>query len=373
MKRRIRRKHGPHFRRQTPPGAPPGEVRAPPQSPPPAVRAFLYGPQQVEEVVVNDLSQIAALRGRAPVLWLNVEGLGSTETILTIGQVFALHPLALEDVVHVHQRAKAEHYEGHLFLVARMVSPDRGCETEQCSLFLGNDFVITFLEDPGDAFDFVRMRLKNDQAHIRQRGAGYLAYALLDAIVDAYFPVVEAVGDRLDDLEDRTLQQTGNRSIAEIHATKHDLRGLRRALWPLRDMLNALLRDPSPLLDADSRVYLRDCHDHTVQILDLVETYRELCSDLTDLYLSSLSNRLNEVMKLLTIMSTIFMPIGVVASVYGMNFEHMPELHWKYGYAWALGLMVCVGAGLVGYFFHRGWLLGEVQQSSDQSPPTGSS
>jgi magnesium transporter len=221
--------------------------------------------------------------------------------------------------------------------------------------------LLTFIEDPGDCFESVRTRLRGG-GPLRESGPGYLAYSLIDAVVDAYFPVVETFAERLDRLEDRVIARPSRRAVAEIHAAKHSLRSLRRIVWPLREAVNSLVRDPSPLIDDNTRVHLRDCYDHLVQIIDLVETYRELCSDLTDLYLSSLSNRMNEVMKVLTIIATLFMPLSFITGLYGMNFHtersrwNMPELDWLYGYPFALGMMALTALGMLWYFWHKGWL-----------------
>lgn len=305
--------------------------------------------------------EVVELLAQWPVTWLNVAGLGNAEVIAELGRIFALHPLALEDVVHLRQRAKVEQYGDTLFIVARMAECCGELETEQLTMFVGKNFVLTFLEDPGDCFEPVRARLRSG-GRLRQASSGYLAYSLLDAVIDAYFPVVESYAERLDRLEDRVIAKPSRRAIAEIHAAKHDLRTLRRIVWPLREAVNSLIRDPSPLIDDDTRVHLRDCYDHLVQIIDLVETYRELCSDLTDLYLSSISNRMNEVMKVLTIIATIFMPLGFITGVYGMNFNtaasrwNMPELNWRYGYLFAWTLMGLTLLAMLWYFRRKGWL-----------------
>ncbi len=350
------------FSRRSQPGDLPGLVQPDPESPPPVVHVIAYGPDQFVEQRVTDCRQVAELVNKAPVTWVNVEGLGDANTIRSIGDLFHLHALALEDVVNTHQRPKAEQYQGFLFIVARMAELNDRLETEQVSLFLGPNFVVTFLEDPGDAFESVRQHLRNSQGRMRSSNAGYLAYCLLDAVVDGYFPVVESYGERLDELEDEVVSSPTRATIAWAHQVKRDLRSLRRAVWPLREAINALARDPHDVIDAETRVYLRDCYDHTVQIIDIVETYRELDADLTDLYLSSLSNRLNEVMKVLTIIATIFMPLSFIASVYGMNFNtqlspfNMPELNWYYGYPFVLVVMIVAAAGMYGFFRWMQWV-----------------
>jgi magnesium transporter len=359
---RHRRRRPNRFSRRSKPGDLPGLIQPDPEAAPPVVHVMAYGPDQFVERRVTDCVQVRELVNKAPVAWLNVEGLGDAGTIRSIGELFHLHPLALEDVVNTHQRSKVEQYTGFLFIVARMAESSDRLETEQVSLFLGSNYVVTFLEDPGDAFDSVRQHLRNAQGCIRSRGAGYLAYALLDAVVDGYFPIVEEYGERLDELEDEVVARPSRRTIAWAHQVKRDLRMLRRAIWPLREAINVLAREQNELIDAETRVYLRDCYDHTVQIIDIVETYRELDADLTDLYLSSLSNRLNEVMKVLTIIATIFMPLSFIASIYGMNFNtsvspyNMPELNWQFGYPFVWALMIGSAVGMYWFFRWMRWV-----------------
>lgn len=350
------------FFRRTSPGAAPGTLAVDPHATPPVVRVMAYDAQTLFERQAPTAAEVEPFLGQGHVVWVNVEGLGDAATLQKLAQMFGLHPLALEDVVNTHQRAKVEQYGEVLFIVARMSSLGERLETEQVSLFLGRGFVLTFLEDPGDSFDPVRERLRQGHAKLRAGNSGYLAYALLDAVIDAYFPIIEAYGDRLDVLEDDVILRPDQHCIARVHDAKRDLRTLRRAVWPLREALGLLNRDECRLLDAETHVHLRDCHDHVIQIIDLVETYRELGSDLTDLYLSSLSNRLNEVMKVLTIISTVFIPLSFVAGVYGMNFNpesspwNMPELKWRWGYPFALSIMAAMVVSMAAFFYRKGWL-----------------
>ncbi|CAG0953144.1 partial Cobalt/magnesium transport protein CorA, partial [Anaerolineae bacterium] len=278
--------------------------------------------------------------------------------------VFSLHPLALEDVVHVHQRPKVEEYEAGFYLVMRMPRFEGAVnvELEQLSLFFGPGYVVTFQEREGDCLEPVRERLRGSRGRVRQLGADYLAYTLLDAVIDAYFPILEVVGERLELLEDRVLLHPDRAVVEDIHHVKRELIAIRRAIWPLRDAVNRLEREEHPLIDRETQVYLRDCYDHCVQLVELVETYREVATGLLDVYLSSVSNRMNEVMKVLTIIATIFIPLGFVASVYGMNFDtsrspyNMPELEWRYGYPYVLGLMAAMVIGLLVYFRVKRWI-----------------
>ena len=278
------------------------------------------------------------------------------------GHVFGLHRLALEDVSNVPQRPKAEWYDEHLFVVGRMIRLIPALDVEQLSMFLGSGYVLTFQERAGDPLDPVRRRLQGPPGRIRAVGADYLAYAILDAVTDHYFPVLESYGDELEALEDCILAGTGRLAMARLHAVKRDLLTLRKSIWPVRDAITALLRDPGELIGEGTQVYLRDCHDHVVQAAELVETYRELAASLTDLYLSSVSYRMNEIMKVLTIFTAVFIPLSFIAGLYGMNFDrsesplNMPELEWYFGYPFALGLMAVIALGLLYYFWRRGWI-----------------
>ena len=360
---RQKRQKGSIPRRRTPPGTPPGTLIADPEAPHPVIRVLAYGPEEMMEQELSDPQHVRDFLDKWPVTWVDVEGLGDTRIIGALGEIFGLHHLALEDVVNVHQRAKVEQYGEHHFIVARMVRLGEGLETEQVSLFLGKNFVLTFQEGrPGDSLELVRERIRKKGGHIRDAGLDYLAYALLDAIVDGYFPILEEYGERLEVLEEEILARPSSDIVARIHGIKRNLLTLRRAIWPQRETFNALLREETALVTAETRLYLRDCYDHTTQIIDLVETYRELGADLTDVYLSSISNRTNEIMRVLTVIATIFIPLTFIAGVYGMNFNpatsplNMPELNWYWGYPFSLTLMVMVAVGLLVFFWRRGWL-----------------
>jgi magnesium transporter len=353
------------FHRRTPPGASPGTLVADPRARPPRMTVFAYGPAETGELVertIEDPEELRPLVGRGLVVWLNVDGLGDADKVLRIGEIFGLHRLALEDVLNTHQRPKVEPYGEHRFIVAKMVEWKDRLETDQLSLFLGQDFVVTFQEKPGDGFGNVRERLRAGRGLLRKSGPDYLAYALLDAVVDGYFPVLEVYGEGLEALEDRIVLELPRDCLLHIHETRRDLLTLRRAVWPLREAINQLLREADTPIQKETRLYLNDCYDHTVQIMDLVETYREVASGLMEVYLSSMGNRLNEVMKMLTIIATIFIPLTFVAGVYGMNFDpdsspwNMPELRWFYGYPACLLVMAIIAGVLLFYFKRRGWL-----------------
>lgn len=348
--------------RRTPRGAPPGTLVADPAAQRPDLHVIRYGPDDVAEQPVDSIAALRERMGRAPVTWVDVRGLGDLSMIQEIGNLFNIHGLALEDVVNVHQRPKAEEYEDHIFIVTRMHVEERLPQSEQISLFLGKDYVLTFQEHAGDCFDPVRERIRKSRGRIRISGADYLVYALLDAVIDAYFPVLERFGETVEVLEELVTSRPGENMVSEIHKVKRDLLASRRAVWPMREMINQLIRDETPLVTDHTRIFLRDCYDHTVQLMDMIETYREIASSLIDIHLSSLSNRMNEIMKVLTIIATIFIPLGTIAGVYGMNFDpeaspwNMPELGWYLGYPFVLGLMGLVSAGLVFYFWRKGWI-----------------
>ena len=359
--RKKRRKWRWRIRRRTPPGSSPGTLVVDPAAPSPVVWMISFGPNAVEEGEVDErdlreLSRISHSLQHHPVTWINIDGLGDAQTLQRVADLFGLHRLALEDIVNTHQRAKVEAYGEELFLVARMVSYSGRIATEQLSMFLGRNFVLTFQEAPGDCLEPVRQRIRNAIGKIRSSGADYLAYAILDAVIDNYYPVLEQYSEQLDQLEDQVLSGANGRTIDRIHELKRDLLQLRRAIWPHREAMAALTREEFPTISESTRVYLRDCYDHVVQIVDLVTIYRELVADLRELYMSMLSHRTNDTMRVLTIIATIFMPLTFIAGIYGMNFKYMPELEWVLGYPMALALMGLTSAGMIYFFYRRGWL-----------------
>jgi magnesium transporter len=339
-----------------PPGSAPGTIIADPNAPHPVIRVIAYSPTEIVERRITDVGEVTEILGRYPVTWVNIDGLGDIGVLRQCGEIFGLHRLALEDVAHTHQRPKVEEYDEHTFIVLRMPQPGtERFESDQISIFLGSNYVLTFQEREGDCWDPIRGRLRTARGRLRHTGADYLAYALIDSLIDAYFPILEATGEEVERLEDELAEHTDVRLVARIHEVKRDLLGLRRLIWPLREMINNLIRDRSPRITEATQVYFRDCYDHAITLLDIVETYRDIAAGLHDLYLSSMSNRLNEVIKVLTIISTIFIPLSFIASVYGMNFDFMPELKWKWGYLFALGLMAGTAALLLSYFWRKGW------------------
>ena len=359
-----KRQHGKAKREyRAKPGTPPGTITVDPNAAKPIVHVIGFGPTAFAEQDITDFTLLDEFLETWPVTWVNVDGLGDAETIHQLGAIFDLHGLALEDATGTHQRPKIEHYDNNMFIVARMLESNTHLGTEQLSIFLGHKFVLTLQETPGDCLDHVRDRIRKGLGRVRAQGADYLAYALLDAVVDAYFPPLEAFGEQLENMEDEIILQPAKSSVQKIHGLKRDILTIRRAIWPLREAVNAMVRDITPLITDDTRVYLRDCYDHTVQIIDLLENYREIASGLMDIYLSSMSNRLNEIMKVLTIISTIFIPLTFIAGVYGMNFQteaspwNMPELTWYWGYPFFWLMIVMIAGALLFYFRHLGWIL----------------
>lgn len=362
MSKRNHRKHRRfRFRRQTRPGAAPGTLETHPDSPSPAIHVIAFNQDQCIEEDIENIERISQYLGKYHVTWINVDGLGDAITLQQIGKLFGIHPLALEDVINVHQRAKVEAYDSQLFIVVRMMRDIERLQTEQLSLFLGKNYVLTFQDIPGDCLEHVRERIRTGSGRTRKENADYLAYSIIDAVVDAYFPVVEGLAERLDSLEEEITANPTSEIYTRIHHVKNDILFLRRRIWPHRDIINELARDENPLIRDETRIYLRDCYDHTSQLIDLLEVSREMASSLRDFCMSIVSNRMNEVMKVLTIIATIFIPLSFIAGVYGMNFNtdlrgNMPELLWPYGYWWALGLMLAVALGLLVFFRRKGWI-----------------
>ncbi len=297
---------------------------------------------------------------RESVSWINIQGLGSADILKQIGHIFDLHPLVLEDIVNVVERPKIEEHEEQLVIIARMIIPKgkgAGYYSEQVSFILGQNYLLTVQEEPKhDCFERVRLRIRNNRGVIRKRQCDYLAYALLDAIIDAFFPLLEDYGERIEALEQEAIINPSRQTLRTIYQIRRELLQLRRTIWPQRDAINSLIRDSSTLISDEVRIYLRDCYDHTVQMMDLVEHYRELASSLMDVYLSAVSNKMNEIMKLLTVFSWIFLPLTFIAGIYGMNFQYIPGLNLRWGFWICILMMVLIATSLLLFFWQRGWL-----------------
>ena len=337
-------------------GAPPGTLAVPPGAQAPSLHVIAYGPGGCHEQDVTSAKEAAALLGTWPVVWLDFIGLGDEQALLSVGEAFGVHRLALEDVVHVPQRPKVDLYGRTLFIVCQMLSLAEELQTEQLSVFVTDGAVVTFQERPGDCLDPVRDRIRNGAGRVRNAGADYLAYALLDAVIDHQFPVLENFGERLEALEDEVLDRADADVISKVRAAKRELLTLRRIAWPQRDAINRLLHEDTPLIQPDTQPYLHDAYDHISRVIDTIETHRELASDLMSVHLTVVSNQMNAVMKTLTILAAIFIPLTFIAGLYGMNFENMPELKWPWAYPAVLAIMGIAGAGMLLYFRRKRWL-----------------
>lgn len=325
-----------------------------------------YDKDRVEERIDAPLDELATLVQPGQVAWLEVEGLGDERVLRRIAERFRIHPLALADIVNVGQRPKAEAYAEFELVICRMTCPSgqHEFELEQVSLVLGRDFVISFHEGARDVFEPLRERIRHG-ALVRSSGADYLAYALVDTLIDGYYPVVEAIGEHLEALEDAVSEPPGKDLLAEIHRARRQILSLVRVVHQQRDAVGAMMRADHPLIGDPVRLYLRDSFDHALQISDVLDTFREIALGLVEVYLSSVSQRTNEIIKVLTILSSIFIPLTFIVGVYGMNFEHMPELSWRYGYLMVWAIMAAVVAGLLFYFRRAGWIAGSGTDERD--------
>jgi magnesium transporter len=319
-----------------------------------------YDEDHVHERPIVTIEDCACLQARSQRTWVNVVGLGQVEVLEKLGEGFGLHPLFLEDILNTEQRPKIEDMGDYVFVVLKSLEetgkPDGEVEVEQISLVLGPDYVLAFQEREGDLFAPVQERLRSGKGRMRKMGADYLAYALIDTIVDGYFVVLEGLGETMEFQEEEVVTAPTTQTLQVIHHMKRDLVELRRAVWPLREIIGRLERGESPLIQGTTRIYLRDVYDHTIQVIDTVETLRDICSGMLDIYLSSISNRMNEVMKVLTIIATIFIPLTFIAGVYGMNFKFMPELSQRWGYPLVWAVMIGVATVMLVYFRRKRWL-----------------
>jgi magnesium transporter len=304
-------------------------------------------------------NQCLPLEHREGVTWINVNGISQVQNLEQVGSCFNIHPLVLEDILDIEQRPKIEDYEDYLYIVLKTIShtPEaEEVESEPVSLILGPHYVITFHEGNGDLFAPIRERLLRGKGRIRKMGADYLAYAIIDLIVDNYFVALETFSDKVEFLEDEVVIRPNPQTLREVHRFKNDMIMLRKSLWPLREVIARLERRESPLISDQLSIYLKDVYDHTIIAIEEVETYRDILSGMLDIYLSSMSNRLNEIMKVLTIIATIFMPLTFVTGLYGMNFKNMPELRWHYGYYGAVVVMGLIAVAMLWYFRRKNWI-----------------
>ena len=325
----------------------------------PKISIIDYTPDQLEERSAETIEECCAYREKKTITWINIDGIHQTDIIKQIGQSFQIHPLTLENIMNTAQRPKIEYFPNYIYISLKMIYWDETRQEiaiEHVSLVLTDHNVISFQEKEGDIFNPVRQRIKNKTGTIRKNGADYLVYALLDSIVDQYFLVLEKLGDKTESLEDALMKWSTPENLKIIHETKRNLIFLRNSVWPLREVINQLEKDESKLIQKNTKLFLRDVYDHTIQVIETVETLRDMVSGLLDIYLSSVSNKMNEVMKVLTIIATIFIPLTFVAGIYGMNFQYMPELSWKWGYPATLFVMFLIGLGMYFFFRNKKWL-----------------
>ena len=343
-------------------GAPPGYLVVDPNVPSDTIRLIAFNKKELVEKEISRIDEISAFIDKWDVTWVDIVGTQDVGTIEKVGDLLGLHKLALEDVVHGGQRAKTEEYKDTVFVIVKTVTYNEILETDQISIFLGKKFVVTFHDRGAEMLKPVVERIQHPSGRIRQNPPDYLMYAIIDAVVDSYFPILETLGETLDLMEDEVLEKPESGIINRIHEIKRGLLSFRRAVWPLRDAINLLVRDPSSMISDYTDTYLRDCYDHTTRVIELVENYREVTSDLMSVYLSSISNKMNEIMKVLTIIATIFIPLSFVVGLYGMNFNpeasplNMPELNWYMGYPFVWAIMLTMTGGLLLYFRKRRWI-----------------
>lgn len=364
VKRPFRRKYVSSAWLRPHPGSSPGLLRPNPMHVPSQVFVMGYGPDGYIEQACKSLDEIKPILSAWPVVWVDVIGLGSVEVVEQLGDMFGLERLLLEDVLDTSHRAKVEFHEQYVFTIAKTGMFAEQFETEQISIFQKKNVVISFEEKPGHSFEQVRERIRRGTGKIRLSGTDYLHYALLDEVIDKYFPILDRMNRQLAALEDSIVKTAGKDVIEKIHHTKSDLLLLHRTIWPVSDIISMMMREDSPLITKPTRNYLKDCYDHSIQVNELAQFYRDTAMGLMNTFLAYEGHKTNEIIKILTMVSAVFIPLNFIAGVYGMNFHHMPELDWKYGYLLALSLMVGVAVVMLGYFRRRGWI-GVISKQDD--------
>jgi len=318
-----------------------------------------YDEQSFQEKQVSNIEECLKLKDTHTVSWINIDGLHDIELLEKLGKEFELHSLLLEDILSTGQRPKFEDYEKHIYIVLKMLSfgkDSKSVEAEQVSLILGPNYVISFQERVGDVFEQIRDRIRKSKGRIRKMGPDYLCYALLDAIVDNYFVILEKFGEKIESMEEEVIDNPTEQTVHQIHSLKSEMIALRKSIWPLRELINGLQKSDSSLINETTDIFMRDVYDHTIQIIDTIESFRDMVSGMLDIYLSSLSNKMNAVMKVLTIIATLFIPLTFVAGIYGMNFKYMPELEWRWSYPIVWLIMIVVAVVMLCYFKRKKWL-----------------
>jgi len=325
----------------------------------PRISLMHYDQERLEEKALRSIEESFPYKDAPPVTWINVDGLHEVGIIEKIGPPFGIHPLTLEDIVNTGQRAKVDDFEDYIYIVFKMLIFDETTfhiSSEQVSLILGPRFIISFQEIEGDVFNFVRERIRKGRIHMRKSGPDYLAYALMDAIVDHYFLILEKMGERIEQFENEVYAEPTPEILQAIHELKREIIYFRKQVWPMREVLNNLQKTESPLVQQTNKVFIRDVYDHTIQVIDTIESFRDIIAGMMDLYLSTVSNRMNEVMKVLTIMATLFIPLTFIAGIYGMNFKFMPELEWKWSYPVLWAVLLVISGCMLFYFRRKKWL-----------------
>lgn len=322
------------------------------------ITCISYNAQEYIESEITQLDQLDGMLKDGNTHWINVDGVHHPDLVKAVCDKFNIHPLVQEDIVNTEQRAKMENYGDYLYFVLKMVDIDEemGFWAEQVSIILGKQFILSFQEEPGDIWDPIRVRIRSQETRLATMGADYLAYRLMDSIVDVYFLILENLGEKIDDLEEQLIQDANKQTLTEVYELKRELIDLRKACWPMREIVFEMRRESSPLFDEDLSVFLRDFQDHVIRVVETVETYRDTASSMVDLYMNSVSIKMNEVMKVLTVISTIFIPLTFIAGIYGMNFDVMPELHTTYGYPVVVAIMLAMVGAMLYWFRRKRWL-----------------
>ena len=324
------------------------------------IRLWAYNSEELIEKELQTLDECLAFKDKPGMnLWINVDGLDQIEVIEKLGSYFKIHPLTLEDVLNTGQRPKMEDYDSYIYTVLKMMLLDTEMEDiliDQVSIIIGPGYILSFQEREGDVFDPLRERLKNPNSRLRKAGVDYLAYGLIDAVIDNYFLILEHFGEKIEYLEDELVRDPNPSTLKTVQKYKRDMILLRKSVWPLRELISGLQKVESELIKETTQIYLRDLYDHTIQVIDSIEAFRDILSSMVDVYLSSISNRMNDIMKVLTIIATIFIPLTFVAGVYGMNFDYMPELRWRWGYPVVMMSMALIGIIMFLYFKKRRWV-----------------
>lgn len=318
-----------------------------------------YDEKTFQELEIEDPKECIPYKDKSSTTWINVDGIENTEILKDLGECFNVHPLTLEDILNTDQRPKLEDFENYIYIVLKMLSYDEiedEITSEQVSLILGKNYLVSLQESEGDIFDLIRERIRNGKGRVRKAGSDYLSYLLLDAIVDNYFTILEKVSEKIEGLEDEIVKSPTRETLNTIHNLKIEMLYLKKSVWPLREVVNKLERGELTLIKKSTSVYLRDIYDHTIQVIDTAETLRDMLSGMLDIYLSSISNRMNEVMKVLTIIATIFIPITFIAGIYGMNFSNIPELGWSWSYLVFWIVVLIIGVTMIIYFKRKKWL-----------------